>query len=146
MNRQRLFVACFSAATASFLVEQLAAQPALPRALSAFELVQPGQWMLRSREVPAQSTSICVRDVRALMQIQHGGALCNRFVIADEGKSTTVHYTCPGRGHGRTELRVETSKLIQLETQGILNKEPFAVLLEGRRLGECGAVESKPAR
>jgi hypothetical protein len=49
-----------------------------------------------------------------------------------------VHYTCPGAGHGRTTVRVETPRLVQIESQGMARNEPFAIRLEGRRTGNCG--------
>lgn len=108
-----------------------------PGAMPALDMVQPGLWMLKSRESQVSSRSVCVSDVRALLQVQHGAAMCNRFVIANTARETTVHYTCPGSGHGRTTIRVETPRLIQIESQGIARREPFAVEFEGRRVGEC---------
>lgn len=108
-----------------------------PGAMPALSLVQTGQWLLKSRANPDRNRSVCVSDVRALLQVEHGAAMCNRFVIANTPRETTVHYTCPGSGHGRTTIKVETPRLIQIESQGIARKEPFAVEFEGRRIGEC---------
>jgi hypothetical protein len=105
--------------------------------MPALAVVQTGQWLLKSRTNPAESRSLCVSDVRALLQVQHGAAICNRFVISNSQHETTVHYTCPGAGHGRTTIKVETPRLIQIESQGIAKQEPFAFELEGRRVGEC---------
>jgi hypothetical protein len=114
--------------------------------MPALSLVQPGQWLLKSRENRAENRMICVGDVRALLQVRHGGAMCNRFVIANTPRETTVHYTCPGSGHGRTTIKVETPRLIQIESQGIADREPFAVELEGRRIGECKVAIAAPSR
>lgn len=108
-----------------------------PGAMPALSVVQPGQWLLKSRTNPSEHRSLCVSDVRALLQVQHGAAMCSRFVISNTPRETTVHYTCPGSGHGRTTIRVETPRLIQIESQGIAKREPFALELEGRRIGEC---------
>lgn len=108
--------------------------------MPALSMVQPGQWLLKSRTETPQIRSICVSDVRALLQVEHGAAVCNRFVIANTPRETTVHYTCPGSGHGRTTIRVETPRLIQIDSQGIANQEPFALELEGRRVGECKTI------
>ena len=121
-------------------------QPAQPGTMPALSMVQPGQWLLKSRANPAESRSVCVSDVRALLQVRHSGAMCSRFVIANTPRETTVHYTCPGSGHGRTTIKVETPRLIQIESQGIANQEPFAVELEGRRVGECKIAMSAPTR
>lgn len=114
-----------------------------PGAMPALQIIQTGQWFLKSRAGPGRDRSICVSDPRVLLQVEHGAAACNRFVIANTRRETTVHYTCPGSGHGRTTIRVETPRLIQIETQGIAQQEPFAVEFEGRRTGECkGAARS----
>lgn len=117
--------------------------PAQPAALA---LVQPGQWNLRSAEDPAENRSMCVRDARMLLQIRHGAAQCSRFVISNEARQTIVHYSCPGNGHGRTTLQVDSASVIRLETQGIIDKQPFALMLEGRRVGECSAVTGRMDR
>lgn len=119
------------------------APPPQPSALS---LVQPGQWTFKSREDPAENRSMCVRDPRTLLQIRHGAALCSRFVISNEPRQTTVHYTCPGNGHGRTTLQVDSASVIRIESQGIIEKQPFALMLEGRRVGECSAVTERLIR
>lgn len=116
-------------------------QPAQAPVLPALSLVQPGQWALKARDA-AENRSICVADPRALLQVRHNGFSCNRFVIASNAKDATVHYSCPGAGYGRTTLRVETPRLVQIESQGIADQEPFAVTFEARRVGECGARTS----
>ena len=119
------------------------AQPvAPPQVLSALALILPGQWSLHAHDRPGDNRSICVGDARALLQVRHGEAMCSRFVIASDARTATVHYTCPGSGHGRTTIRVESPHIIQIETQGIINNEPFALSWEGRRTGDCVAKQS----
>jgi hypothetical protein len=113
------------------------AQPAAAPTLVALNALQPGQWDLRSRDDPSESRSMCVSDVRTLLQVRHGSAICARFVIANDPATATVHYTCPGSGHGQTTLRVETPRLVQIASQGIVNGAPFAFTAEGRRTGVC---------
>lgn len=128
-----LFCACAVAAAASPVLSQQARAPGLP-ALSAMER---GMWEFREPGSKAAPRRICVSDPVALMQIRHGTAPCSRYVIDSEAKRATVHYTCPGAGHGRTTLRVETSQLIQLESQGIAEGAPFNFSYEGRKVGAC---------
>ena len=116
------------------------AQGAAQPPANVLAMVQPGQWVFKSSDDASENRSLCVKDARALLQIRHGGAMCSRFVIANAPRETTVHYTCPGNGHGRTTLRVDSASVIRLESQGIIDKEPFALTLEGRRVGECPAV------
>jgi hypothetical protein len=89
---------------------------------------------------PGENASICVRDPAVLLQLQHRGANCRRFVIANDPQNTTIAYRCAAAGNGHTTLRVETPRLVQIESQGIANKEPFSVQLEGRRVGDCATV------
>jgi hypothetical protein len=103
--------------------------------LTALSQIEPGQWSLNS--VGGRSRSICLSDPRVLLQLQHTGVVCSRYVIANDKSSTVVHYTCPGSGHGRTEVKVETSRLIQILSQGISNNAPFDWALEARRTGPC---------
>lgn len=111
---------------------------------AAVPMVQPGQWVFRSRDDPRENRSVCVKDVRALVQIRDGGAICSRFVIESTANELTVHYTCPGNAHGRTTIKANTSRLLQIESQGISDRQPFALTLEGRRTGECASALGQP--
>ena len=111
-------------------------QPAAAPTLTALQNVEAGQWQLRGSG--GATRSICLSDPRALLQLQHVGATCSRFVISNDLKRSTVHYTCPGAGHGRTTVRVETPRLVQIDSQGVAQNEPFSMVWEGRRVGQCG--------
>ncbi len=110
------------------------ADPAVPAALAT---LQPGQWALRSRDGTAPAKSLCLGDPRVLLQIRHGNAACNKYLIANNPSETIVHYSCPGNGYGRTSVRVETPRVIQIESQGIESNSPFDWAYEGRRVGVC---------
>jgi hypothetical protein len=120
-----------------------AAQPSRAPAIAALGQIEPGQWQLRERKgtQTVGTRRLCVADAASLLQIRHSGANCSRYVIENTPKSATVHYTCPGAGHGRTSIRVENPRLVQIASQGIADNAPFDVALEGRRLGDC-----EPAR
>lgn len=109
-----------------------------PRALAGLE---PGQWDLRSRDPGEPTQRLCVRDVQQLIQLRHPGQQCTRFVVEDSSQRASVSYACPRTGHGRTVIRVETSRLIQIDSQGVADGFPFALDLEGRRTGECAALK-----
>jgi hypothetical protein len=120
-------------------------EPAQAPTIAALQVIQPGQWALRSRSDPAQSRSLCLGDPVLLLQLRHGAAACTRFVVANDPRGATVQYRCPGSGNGRTSIRVETPRLVQLESQGIMNNEPFVVEFEGRRVGECAPLDGGSA-
>ena len=107
--------------------------------LSALARLEPGLWQLRDlSNANATQQSICVADAVALIQLRHRNAPCSRTVISDNAKGATVHYTCPANGYGRTEVRVETPRLAQIDTQGIADNAPFSYRAEARRIGVCG--------
>ncbi len=109
--------------------------------LAALGAIEPGYWELRSRGDQSENRSICVSDPAALLNLQHEGAPCSRFVIYNAQRMATVQYSCASAGNGQTTIRVETPRLVQIESQGVRNREPFSVQLEGRRLGLCGAAK-----
>lgn len=120
-------------------------EPAQTPTIAALQVIQPGQWALRSRSDPAQSRALCLGDPALLLQLRHGAASCTRFVVANDPRGATVQYRCPGSGSGRTTIRVETPRLIQIDSQGIMNNEPFVVEFEGRRVGECAVRDGGSA-
>ena len=134
-----IFVALLAAAAPS---------PAAPRrpALSALDSLQPGMWRLRmlggSTEAPRE---LCISDMRMLMQLHHGNAACAMFVIANEARRSTLQYSCPGKGWGRTSVRLDTATVVQIDTQGIAANAPFAFVAEARRIGDCPATPAATA-
>jgi hypothetical protein len=129
--RTKIYFAAFAV-----LASPVMSQPVSAPTLVALSGLEAGQWQLRSSD-SAEKRSICVNDPVALLQIEHPSSSCSRFIIQNEPRTTTVHYSCPGAGYGRTTLRMETSRLVQIESQGIANKAPFSVHLEARRVGAC---------
>ena len=113
------------------------AVPAQAPSLAMLDRLEKGSWQLRERGKDAVLQTICVGDARRMIQIQHPRATCSRYVIEDTPNSVTVHYTCPGAGHGRTTIRSETNRLVQIDTQGIAEGKPFSQAIEARRAGSC---------
>jgi hypothetical protein len=116
-----------------------AAAPARAPQLAVLTRIEPGQWQLKEPGASTVARSLCVSDPAVLLQLGHSGAQCSRFVIADAPDGATVHYTCPGAGHGRTTIAIETPRLLRVQTQGIASGAPFDMDYEGRRIGDCGA-------
>jgi hypothetical protein len=113
------------------------AAPAQAPSLAMLDSLEKGSWELRERSGDAVVRSFCLGDARTLIQLQHSRGGCSRYVIADGGAEVTVHYTCPGAGHGRTTIRRETNRLVQIDTQGIAGSAPFSFAYEARRTGGC---------
>ena len=113
------------------------AVPAQAPSLAMLDRLEKGSWQLRERGKDAVVQTVCVGDARRMIQVYHPGATCSRYVIEDTPNSVTVHYTCPGAGHGRTTIRSETNRLVQIDTQGIAEGRPFSQAIEARRTGGC---------
>lgn len=116
---------------------------AVPAAAEAPSLVllarlEPGLWQLRDREAQSPPRSICIGDARVLLQLRHERFDCAHFVVEDTAQSATVTYRCGGAGNGRTVLRRETGRLVQIDTQGVAGGGPFSASYEARRIGACG--------
>lgn len=110
-----------------------------PKALGMLDQLERGAWELRQLGNEGGAVrSICLDSGRKLIQLRHPDHACRRVIVEDEPDEVTVQYTCPGQGYGRTRVRRETNKLIQLDTQGIVDGKPFAFAAEGRRTGACG--------
>jgi hypothetical protein len=134
MTRSTFFYALGASLTAIGSGWAAPAEPPVPTALTS---LQPGQWALRSRDGSAPAKSLCLGDPRILLQIRHGTAPCSKFVITNDPSQSVVNYSCGVAGNGRTSIRVETPRVVQIESQGIENKAPFEWSYEGRRIGEC---------
>ncbi len=120
--------AAFAAATAV---------PAQAPTLTMLDGLEKGSWQLRERGKDTVLQTMCLGDARRMIQIYHPRNNCSRYIIEDTPGSVTVHYTCPGAGHGRTSIRSETNRLVQIDTQGIADGEPFSQTIEARRAGPC---------
>lgn len=106
--------------------------------LKALAGLEPGRWQLREAE--GATRSVCLPDRGALIEIEHRGMQCSRFVIEDAPRTATVHYTCPGRGHGRTTLKVTTPRSVDIETQGVADGAPFQLEYRARKVGTCDSA------
>lgn len=135
------------AATQAFAAPAAAPPPApagQSLSLTALKLLEPGLWELRIHGRPPKFS--CIADTAALVQIEHDQPGCSRFVIANEPKVSTVHYSCERAGWGRTTVRVETPTTAAIQTQGISHNLPFDYNVEAHRVGACGAVTAAQQR
>ncbi|RVT43317.1 hypothetical protein [Sphingobium algorifonticola] len=107
--------------------------PPAPRGLTTLE---PGDWVLHDRE-SGKDVHLCLGDTRQLLQLRHPGAQCRRFVVTDSAQSVAVTNDCGLAGNERTDIRIETPRLVQIEAQGIVDGAPFSMAMEGRRVGVC---------
>lgn len=128
----------WAVAAALTIGSAVAAQPAAAPTLQAMRGVAPGVWALRSPGSPEAARESCVADTAVLFRLRLRASQCSRFVIEDTARIATVHYTCPGAGHVRTTIHVDTSRALRIESEGIVDGMPFADAFEARRLRSCG--------
>jgi hypothetical protein len=105
--------------------------------LAMLDQLEAGRWEIRSREPGAAPQRICISTGQKLIQLRHPEASCDRFVVQDTASDVVVQYTCKGRGFGRTHIRRETTRLVQIDSRGIANGLPFEFNAEARRVGDC---------
>ena len=105
--------------------------------LAMLDRLTPGMWEIRMRD-GRQNERVCLDDGRRLIQLRHPNLACRQFVVEDDPGAVTVHYACPGQGSGRTHLRFETPRLVQIESAGVASRLPFDFVAEARRIGDCG--------
>lgn len=98
--------------------------------------LEAGRWELRGSN-NGLLRSICLGNPILLAQPQHGAAPCTRDIVSSDESSVTVNYVCPGAGRGRTTIRVETPRLVQIDSQGLDHGAPFAIRAEARKMGPC---------
>jgi len=112
----------------------------LPSGMKALDRVEKGEWEVRmrgSRSADAPARRLCLGDPAQLFQTRRPDAQCESFVITDTPERAAISYQCRGNGAGRTDLRVETPRLVQISAQGIMDGAPFSELLEARHVGPC---------
>ena len=97
--------------------------------------LEHGRWQLR--DATGEPRWICLRGPTAFVQLEHDGTDCEQEVVASDKAGATVQYSCPGRGYGRTSIRVETPRLVRIDTQGLADGRPFSYRAEARKVGTC---------
>ena len=129
----------YLAGVATLAIAAVAAPPILAQvpSLRMLDRIEPGLWEVRIRNAAHTVRRLCLETGRPLIQIKHPNTLCRSFAVQDDSRFVTVHYTCPGAGYGRTQIRLESAQLAQLDSQGIADGFPFDFTAEARRVGIC---------
>ncbi|UZW55056.1 hypothetical protein NUH86_16530 [Sphingobium sp. JS3065] len=130
-GRRALAAALATMMATGSAVQAAAPSPRLPKGLEA------GQWELRERGPDGAVRKLCVAHLNQLLQSRHAGHSCKSFTVSETPNRLVVTYECGAAGNGRTDLRTETARLVQIRSQGIADGAPFAFALEGRWLGAC---------
>lgn len=120
------------------LAAAFAVMPATAQApeLAMLSTLDRGSWTFSLRS-NGPTERICMRTGREFIQLRHRQPGCEQFVVQDEADEVTVQYTCRGNGYGRTTIRKEGDRLVQIRSQGIRAGSPFSVEGEARYAGRC---------
>ncbi len=110
---------------------------AQPLTFDALTGLERGDWELKERGGTGAPRHICIGNAEQLLQPLHADRQCKRFVLENSPQRAAITYDCAQAGQGRTALRVETARLVQIDSQGVSGGTPFAVTMEGRRVGAC---------
>lgn len=107
--------------------------------LGILDSLERGLWTLRAvgGTAGAPVNKLCLGSPARLTQIQHGDATCERNVLKSTPTTVTISYSCTGQGQGLTTIRRENANLVQIQSQGIRNGQPFGFSVEGRRTSGC---------
>jgi len=124
-------------ASAAVLSGFAMAAPAQTPGLTLLDGLTQGEWTLKERGTTGSGQKVCLGNPELLLQIQHGNASCTRYVIENSPRKLRVSYKCGRAGQGVTEIKLESSNLVQIYSQGIRNDAPFSFSMEGRRTGSC---------
>ncbi len=108
-------------------------------ALAMLDQLDSGKWELRLRDGRTVVERLCIDNGRRFIQLRHPEPTCERFIVDDQPGQVTVQYTCRGKGYGRTHIRRETNRLVQIDSQGIAEGLPFEFIAEARRVGDCSS-------
>lgn len=104
------------------------------------DTLERGMWQFHAIGGGATGTPVnklCIGNTSKLVQIQHYNNTCSQLLLRSSPNSVTINYSCRGIGQGTTTIRMESSKLIHIDSQGIKNNSPFAFNVEARMTGAC---------
>lgn len=101
------------------------------------ERLEKGRWTLTERGAKAPMRSVCIGNLSEIIRPEHRGQNCTQHRLEESGNRVSFHYKCEGSGHGHTNILRETNRLVQIETQGFVNRRPFDRQIEARRVGNC---------
>ena len=105
--------------------------------MTALAPLERGRWEVRDLDGGGARPAICLGDPARFVQLEHAGPACPIEILQNGKGETTAQYSCAGRGFGHTHIRVETPRLIRIDTQGLNNGKPFSYRFEARRAGSC---------
>ena len=114
----------------------LAAWPAATQQPGPLAQLERGRWELRG-PTGAALGAVCLGDPLLLAQPFNAPHPCTSEILTTNGHELTVGFVCPGMGRGRTQLRIETPRLVQIDSQGLSNGAPFALRAQARKTGPC---------
>jgi hypothetical protein len=114
-----------------------AATPSAQAKVAALAGIEPGRWQVRDLDAAMAPASICIGDPQVLVRFEHRASDCPAEVVEQGAGAATVQYSCAGQGFGHSKVRVQTPRLVRVDTQGLSGGRPFSYRLEAQRTGSC---------
>jgi hypothetical protein len=105
--------------------------------IAALKGLERGRWQVRDLDSGQARPAVCLGNPAQFVQLEHEGGPCPTELIENGSVTATVQYSCSARGFGHTHVRVETPRLIRIDTQGLSKGRPFSYRLEAKRVGKC---------
>lgn len=100
--------------------------------------ITPGKWTVQVRD--GATRTLCIPDALPLIQLAHPQSGCRRLMIVDRRDSATIQYSCPAAGWGRTSIRIDSPRRVEIDTQGIVQNQPYAYQASAHYTGYCTAA------
>jgi hypothetical protein len=95
-----------------------------------------GQWVVKPFARGAAERTLCLRDPKVLLHLEHGGG-CKEELVASDSGGATAEYSCGARGFAHTSVRLQTPRAATIDTQGLIDGRPFSYRAVARRAGPC---------
>ncbi|OAN66976.1 hypothetical protein A7X12_09325 [Sphingomonas sp. TDK1] len=123
--------------TASAAAQQqpTGASGARPLDIPALNSIQKGKWAARNSE--GNERTMCVRDVYQVLRPERVTTPCQHVVMESAASRATVRSVCSGHGTMLTRITVDTPRQVTVDTQGVIDGQPFSETYDAKRIGDC---------
>lgn len=110
-------------------------QPSRTVDIPALNIVQKGKWAVRDSD--GNERWLCVRDPYQVLRPDRITTPCQHVVMESAASRATVRSVCTGHGTMLTRITVDTPRQVTVDTQGVIDGQPFSETYDAKRVGEC---------
>lgn len=101
----------------------------------AINMIQKGKWTARDSE--GKERTMCVRDPYQVLRPANVNTPCQHVVLESAASRATVRSSCAGHGTMLTRITVDTPRQVTVDTQGVIDGQPFSEIYDAKRVGDC---------